>query len=135
MSFTDFAKAFDKLDHAKLLIKLRRAGIRGKLLKWVKSYLTNRIQYVQVKGSLSRAISVESSVVQGSHLGPLLFVLFLNDIKQYLDVNVSAYADDLKLVKKITSIEDCLVLQKNLDQLYHYTQKNGSLVTKLRRFY
>ena len=78
--YLDFAKAFDKVDHAIVLTKLSLLGIKGKLLDWIKSFLTDRTQYVVVNGFLSDPCKVISGVPQGSVLGPLLFLVLIGDI-------------------------------------------------------
>lgn len=79
-AYTDFQKAFDKVDHELLLNKLTYNGIRGDLLRWFTSYVTNKSQRVVIKGHQSQPIIVISGVLQGSILGPLLFFIFINDI-------------------------------------------------------
>lgn len=78
--YTDFQKAFDKVDHELLLNRIAFNGIRGNLLRWFISYFSNRWQRVVINGYHSDAIRVTSVVLQGSILGPLLFILFINDI-------------------------------------------------------
>lgn len=123
--YTDFSKAFDKVSHSKLLEKLRAYGIRGRLLDWFKSYLTERLQKVQLGDFLSSPINVSSSIVQGSHIGPTLFSLFINDIGEILkDVNFCIFADDLKIFKEINTVNDAEILQINLDRLDEYVRTN-----------
>lgn len=115
--YTDFSKAFDRLDHGILLSKLENFGIGASLLKLFRSYLSHRFQYVQYRGYQSDQYTQTSGVPQGSILGPLFFVLFINDIVDNLDVHYLLYADDLKLYFSINSDSDCLRVQRNLDLL------------------
>ena len=93
--YTDFSKAFDRVNHNILLNKLKIAGMGGTLLQWIGSYLTNRTQMVNVSGFKSIDIRVPSGVPQGSHLGPLLFNLFINDIQTCFK---HSNADDFKII-------------------------------------
>lgn len=124
--YADFSKAFDRLDHGILLSKLHRVGFSPALLLIFKSYLSNRTQYVCFRGHKSDLISVTSGVPQGSVLGPLLFNIFINDIADHLGNNVQCllYADDLKLYSRITSIDDCLHLQHNIDTIFQWCELN-----------
>ena len=80
MIYTDFRKAFDRVSHRILIGKLRNLGIHSSMLYWIESYLSGRKQYVRVLGHKSRLFTVKSDVPQGSHIGALLFNLFINDI-------------------------------------------------------
>jgi hypothetical protein len=123
--YTDFSKAFDKVDHLVLINKLRSLGIHGVMLEWFRSYITGRLQRVQIGEFLSRPINVTSSVVQGSHCGPLLFSLFINDISEAMDgVDFCVYADDLKIFKSIDNLADINTLQTCLDRLSDYVNIN-----------
>jgi hypothetical protein len=112
--YLDFSKAFDKVDHSLLSYKLSHYGIHGCLLRWVISYLSNRTQLVTVKGYSSTHTTVPSGVPQGSHLGPLLFVIFINDLVNRLSCPCLLYADDLKVYTSIKSSSDYATLQKDL---------------------
>ena len=78
--YTDFSKAFDRVDIQLLLHKLKYYGVIGSILSWIRSYLTHRTQVVSINGHQSKVFNVTSGVSQGSHLGPVLFLLFVNDI-------------------------------------------------------
>lgn len=120
--YTDFSKAFDTIDHSALIFKLSCSGISGDLLRWLESYLRNRFQIVKLGKCFSKGFRTTSGVPQGSHLGPLLFLLFINDLSWILgdSVTVSLFADDLKLFRKIKSLSDIQILQEALDKLFHY---------------
>lgn len=97
--FFDFKKAFDSVSHFVLIKKLEHYGIRGTALKWFKSYLQNREQFVDVKGSKSSNIVIKCGVPQGSILGPILFLIYVNDVFSLpLKGTLIGYADDLALV-------------------------------------
>ena len=98
--YVDFKKAFDSVSHTKLLLKLQTYGITGDLLGWITSFLSSRTQSVKIFDALSSVIVVRSGVFQGSVLGPVLFLLYVNDIVDIfsgLSVSCKLYADDVKL--------------------------------------
>ncbi|CAK1603716.1 unnamed protein product [Parnassius mnemosyne] len=119
--YTDFCKAFDKVDHSIFLQKLAFNGIRGNLLRWFSSYIINRTQKVVVNGFSSSEKLVSSGVPQGSILGPMLFTLYINDIQYcFINSNFLLYADDLKVYRSVKSLNDCEKLQEDLDRLSNY---------------
>ena len=93
----DFSKAFDSVSHERLFAKLDFYGIRGKTLSWIKAFLSNRTQNVSVNGVLSSSRPVVSGVPQGSVLGPVLFILFINDISCSVQSNLRLFSDDCVL--------------------------------------
>ncbi len=104
--YLDYSKAFDSVGHRKLLKKLEGYGITGNLLEWIKSFLSGRMQRVTVNSSFSSFVNVRSGVPQGSVLGPLLFLLFINDVVEILEptgVSVKLFADDLKLYVEVSN--------------------------------
>ena len=124
--YLDFSKAFDKVDHKLLLKKLSKMGIKGKLHSWITSFLSNRTQVVLVKGKKSRPILVISGVPQGTVLGPLLFILFINDITEVVkNGQIKIFADDSKLCKSIKTIEDHQKLQEDLDAVMGWAVDNN----------
>jgi hypothetical protein len=123
--YTDFSKAFDRIDHNILLNKLRYFGFSDSLLNLFESYLLDRFCYVNVLGFYSARLVVNSGVPQGSNLGPLLFLLFINDIVEIFSLNVLLFADDVKLYSTIRDISDCMRLQSNVDVLYGWCRSNG----------
>ena len=113
----DFAKAFDKVNHSLLIHKLANYGITGNSNRWIADFLANRHQSVVVDGSKSNAIHVRSGVPQGSVLGPCLFLVYINDLPCRVKSNTRLFADDTAIDRKITSQDDQLLLQADLDAL------------------
>lgn len=127
--YTDFSKAFDKVDHKLLLFKLHKYGFDGSILQWIESYLSGRSQMIKLNNNMSRPLMVTSGVPQGSHLGPVLFILFINDLVSLLtDVLILLYADDLKLFLSIKKPEDVEILQRCIDKLNNWCISNGMLL-------
>ena len=113
--YLDLSKAFDRVDHDLLLWKLSFYRLSCNFLAWLKSYLSNRKNKVYIDGIYSEIFKPTSGVPQGSILGPLLFILFFDDIcKELKSSNILLYADDAKIYKKITCFQDCEDLQKDL---------------------
>lgn len=92
--YMDFQKAFDKVSHQRLLCKLHRYGVSGKLYGWIRYFLMGRRQRVHITAVYSEWMDVQSGVPQGSVLGPNLFVIFINDFPQNIKSNISLFTDD-----------------------------------------
>ena len=157
--FLDFSKAFDTIDHEILLYKLSHYGIKNTALAWFKSYLSNRTQFVQYKDIASGELQITTGVPQGSILGPLLFIIYINDIAKITNkFHFTIYADDTTLLeplctfkiptsqnikqltndinKELEGIVEWLGLNKlslNVKKtkmmLFHYKQRNVSAIT------
>ena len=119
----DFSKAFDKVPHQRLLRKLEYYGIRENLLKWFESFLIGRTQSVICDGSQSKSIMVTSGVPQGTVLGPLLFLLYVNDLPANLQSSVRLFADDALLYGIISNEVDCNRLQADLFELERWQDR------------
>ena len=123
--YLDFRKAFDSVPHMKLLNKLKSCGISGCLYKWFNSYLHNRLQCVRICNSTSNFLPVLSGVPQGSILGPLLFLIYINDLPSAIKFSsLFLFADDAKLSKNIVVPTDQLCLQEDLNQLFSWGINN-----------
>jgi len=121
--YLDYAKAFDTVPHRRLISKLEYYGIRETVLCWIRSFLIGRHQFVNVNGEHSTPASVLSGVPQGSVLGPILFILFINDLPCTTHSDSYLFADDTKVLKRVTCREDALQLQKDLDNMQEWSEK------------
>ena len=95
----DFQKAFDKVSHQRLLLKLKAHGIGNDVINWIEEWLTHRRQRVIVDGDISNWKSVLSGVLQGSVLGAILFLIYINDLEDYISSKVLKFADDKSIQK------------------------------------
>ena len=125
MVVLDFSKAFDRVPHKRLLQKLHHYGIRGHLHQWVSDFLTGRTQNVVIEGVTSESAPVVSGVPQGSVLGPILFLIFINDLPDNLTSQTRLFADDCIVYRRVRSHEDCLSLQQDLYRLAEWELKWG----------
>ena len=120
------SKAFDEVDHTKLLGSLHQYGITGKLHDWFRSYLQGSKQHVTVLRATSRELPVTSGVPQGSLIGPILFLLFVDDLPNTVKTSrVACYADDTNIFKSIDSITDCNALQSDVNDLVNLSELSG----------
>ena len=119
----DLSKAFDKVPHDLLLTKLYRHGISGTALRWFEGYLSNRQQRVVLEGTFSDWLPVTSGVPQGSILGPLLFLVFANEMPSYVQhgSSLALFADDSKLYRPLGSVSSSALLQSDLDGLHSWS--------------
>jgi hypothetical protein len=125
--FLDFAKAFDKVPRERLLEKLRAHGVQGRALNWIRNWLTGRKQRVVLNGKFSAWAEVLSGVPQGSVLGPILFLIFINDLDVaavMIDI-LRKFADDTKLGQTVSTPEERELLQQALDKLCEWSEKWG----------
>ena len=119
----DFSKAFDKVPHQRLLLKLRHYGIGESTLQWIQSFLSDRSQQVLVEGQASESSPVTSGVPQGTVLGPLLFLLYIYDMPMKVSSTARLFADDSLLYRKIRSSQDSISLQEDLDRLQQWEKE------------
>ena len=127
--YLDFAKAFDKVDHNIPLQKLHNYGIRGNLYEWIKAFLSNRTQTVVVDGHHSDPKPVISGVPQGSVLGPILFIIYINDLHKVVkNCDPGSFADDTKIQRKIDISEDAEIVQEDLDSIIEWSKKNNMVL-------
>lgn len=125
VGYFDFSKAFDQINHRILIKKLSNYGFTDHYTKWIVQYLSNRVQSVCVNNCVSRSINVVSGVPQGSHLGPLFFVLFINDLPDCIQHSeLVLYADDAKVYKTVSSTNDCELLQNDFNNLLLWCNNN-----------
>jgi hypothetical protein len=125
--YLDFSKAFDKVPHQRLLLKIESLNIQGNILNWIKDWLKNRRQKVVIDNLFSLWILVISGVPQGSVLGPLLFIIYINDLDEAARraLMTKKFADDSKIANKAVSQEDREVMQDCIDNLVEWSEKWG----------
>ena len=122
IAFLDFARAFDTVPHDLLRTKLRMYGVRSHNLNWIMNFLQNRYQRVVINSECSSWTKVKSGVAQGTILGPILFLCFINDIPNNISSTIRLYADDCILYRPISTLDDCKILQNDLDVLSRWSE-------------
>ena len=116
--YLDFKKVFDSVAHGELLVKLWSFGITGSLWNWFRGYLSSRMQCVTLNHCISDLLPVVSGVPEGSILGPLLFLIFVNDLPMSVTASsIFLFADDTKCLLPVKTFSDCLSLQRDLHNL------------------
>lgn len=130
--YIDFSKAFDKVPHSLAVDKMRCIGLPDWIIEWTLSYLTNREGFVKFNGAVSNSFNIPSGVPQGSHLGPLIFIIFVNDICSLLHCDCLMYADDLKIYRTVSSSLDCFALQEDLNRLLAWCNLNRMQVNSTK---
>ena len=122
--FCDISKAFDKVWHKGLLFKLRKIGIDSNLLLWFENYLSNRQQQVVINGKVSTLLTVGAGVPQGSILGPLLFLIYINDLVDDIESCIKLFADDTSLYVIVDSeFEASVQLNRDLDKISEWANQ------------
>ena len=130
-AYLDFRKAFDLVSHKHLLLKLEKYGIKGQIGKWIQAFLENRKQRVVIRGAESDELSVLSGVPQGSVLGPILFLIYINDLPKCVECPVCLFADDSKIYCRVPNSNNPKPelqnahskLQKDLNELHTWANK------------
>ena len=134
--FFDISKAFDSVPHVLLLQKLSSINLNPYITRWVQSYLTHRTQCVVVNGTKSPALPVVSGVPQGSVLGPLLFLIYINDVTCVVSKGkLIIYADDIALYQIIHSPIDFILVQQNINSICAWVEQNSLLLNTLKCCY
>ena len=123
--YLDYSKAFDRVDHKLLLQKLSIYKFHPILIRWIASFLTDRFQKVVLNGVHSNGERVISGVPQGTVLGPVLFIIFINDLEKNISSTIRFFADDTRVSRKICSMSDVCLLQRDLDRVCEWSIENN----------
>ncbi|MCP4491840.1 MAG: reverse transcriptase family protein, partial [Gammaproteobacteria bacterium] len=127
--YLDYAKAFDKVDHKLLIKKLHRYAINPKIIKWIESFLSDRKQAVVVDGHVSFLALIISGVPQGTVLGPILFLIFINDIEHCITKSIiRCFADDTRVSKSVSCEHDVSLLQNDLYSVIQWSERNNMVL-------
>ena len=121
--YLDYRKAFDTVPHKRLLLKLRNYGFTEKYIKWIENFLTGRKMRVGINNSYSRWTDILSGVPQGSVLGPLLFILYVNDLPSWITNSMRMFADDTKVWSRVSNERDTAGLQDDLNSLCNWSDQ------------
>ena len=126
--YLEYQKAFDKVPHQRLISKLQAYGIDDNVLLWIYNFLRNRTQRVCVRGTYSNVSPIISSVPQGSVLGPILFIVYINDLSDHIQSSLWTFADDTKIYHPILSDVDHTMLQNDFNYFMQWNKTwQGSL--------
>jgi hypothetical protein len=121
----DFSKAFDLVPHDGLVTKIAASGVDSRVVIWIREFLLGRTQSVTVGGHLSEEVRVTSGVPQGSVLGPLLFLAYVNDIWRNIDSTIRLFADDCIIYREVNNNNNKENLQTDLNRLEKWTVENA----------
>ena len=121
--YTDFQKAFDKVSHKRLIKKIENYGITNPILSWIEDFLSRRYQRVSIEGEISNRMEDTTGIPQGSVLGPIIFVLYTNDLPDAVESEAYLFADDTNIFRSINSIDDQQILQNDLIKLENWSDK------------
>lgn len=132
--YTDFSRAFDTIDHGILLDKLHHFGFAPSLILLMASYLRDRTNFVFYNGFRSKEYISRSGVPQGSNLGPLLFIIFINDLLASIPCSTLGYADDIKIFSSVSNSNDCINLQRSIDYIVDWAA-NNKLILNINKCY
>jgi len=121
--YFDFAKAFDTVPRERLLGKCEAYGVSGPILRWIRAFLTDRKQRVKVNGCFSEWTDVTSGIPQGSVLGPILFLMYINDLPDEVECELKIFADDTKAYMQVGTIEDVAKMQEDIHSMCEWSEK------------
>ena len=124
----NFRKVFDKVPYQRLLSKLYHYGIQGKTLTWINSWLTERFQCVVMDGEASSLTKVTSGVPQGTDLGPLMFLLFINDIDENINSSLRLFADDALLYISTDTMNNHAILRNDISKSASWSKNMANAI-------